>query len=199
MDTLYGIVASTVGAGVVGWEVGARGEDAKGLGGRGAVGGGASGSAGAGVHEVVHAAARIPAAGVNAGAEVGLCHEGCCAGKVFGDFDLDITQVSFSGCASAFLLVRIATFGCTGGSAFEPAIPVMANERLALVLLGAAVRVDVVDVGKVYLELFLCKRDSVVDVEQSFAPLCEVRRILNQLHATEMSTALFVTAIDIVI
>src|ERR1700728_4708446 len=75
----------------------------------------------------------------------------------------------------------------------------MANERLALVLLGAAVRVDVVDVGKVYLELFLGKRDSVVDVEQSFAPLCEVRRILNQLHATEMSTTLFVTAIDIVI
>ena len=75
----------------------------------------------------------------------------------------------------------------------------MANERLALVLLGAAVRVDVVDVGKVYLELFLCKRDGVIDVEQSFAPLVEVRRTLNQLHAAEMSTALFVTAIDIVI
>ena len=75
----------------------------------------------------------------------------------------------------------------------------MANEGLALVLLRAAVRVDVVDVGKVYLELFLCKRDSVIDVEQSLTPLVEVRRTLNQLHATEMSTALFVTAIDIVI
>ena len=75
----------------------------------------------------------------------------------------------------------------------------MANERFALVLLGAAVRVDIVDVGKVYLELFLCERDGVIDVEQSFAPLVEIRWTLNQLHATEMSTALFVTAIDIVI
>jgi len=61
------------------------------LGRGGAVGGGASGAAGAGVHEVVHAAARIPTVGVNAGAEVGLCHEGRCAGEVFGDLDLDIT------------------------------------------------------------------------------------------------------------
>lgn len=74
------------------------------------------------------------------------------SGKVLGDLDLDVAEVSLSRGAFPLLLVRVVGFGGSGGSAFQSAVPVMRNEGLALVALGRAVRIDIVNMGKVGLE-----------------------------------------------
>ena len=199
VDALNGVVTRPAGAWVIGWEVSAWGKDAERLRGGGVVGVVAAGSAGVGVHQVVHGAACVSAGGVNSGVEFGLGHESGCAREIFCDFNLDIAQVPLSGCTPALLLIRITAFGSPRWSALEPAIPVVADERFALVLLGAAVRVDIVDVREVRLKLFFGKCDGLIDVEETFAPLNEVWRVLHQLHPSEMPAALFVPSIWIMV
>lgn len=72
--------------------------------------------------------------------------------KVLGDLDLDIAEVALAGYALPFLLVGVCRFLGTGWSAFETAVPVVGYEAFALVALGRAVRVHVVDVREVGLE-----------------------------------------------
>ena len=199
VDALDSVVASAVGARVVSWEVRAWGENAKGLGRGGGVGDVAAGSAGIGVHEVVHGTAGVSASGIEAGAEVGLGHEGGRAWEIFCDLDFNIAQVPLPGCAPTLLLVGVAALGSARWSTLETAIPVMTYERLAFVFLSAAVRVDIVDMRKVGLKLFLGNGDDLIDVKETLAPLIEIRRVLHQLHPTEMSTALFVPGISIVV
>ena len=199
VDALNGEVARPAGAWVIGREVRAWGEDAERLRGGGFISGVAAGSAGVGVHQVVHGAACVPTSRVNSRVEVGLRHESGCAGKIFCDLNLDVAQVPLSGCTPALLLVRIAAFGSPRWSALEPAIPVVADERLTLVLLGAAVRVDIIDVREIGLKLFFGKCDSLIDVEETFAPLVKVWRVLHQLHPSEMPATLFVPSVWIMV
>lgn len=107
--------------------------------------------------------------------------------KELGDLDLDIAEIALAGDSFPFLLFGIGRLFCAWRAALEAAVPVVRNEALALVSLGGAVRVDVVDVRKVGLELVLGQGDCVVDVEQALPPLVQMRGVWNELEAFELA------------
>jgi hypothetical protein len=76
--------------------------------------------------------------------------------KVFGDFDLDIAEVSLPCYALALFLVWIIRFGCTRCATFQPAIPIVRGEGLAFVSLSGAVGIDIVDMGEIDLKPVTC-------------------------------------------
>jgi hypothetical protein len=47
------------------------------------------------------------------------------SGKVLGDLNLDVAEVPLARRALPLLLVRVVGFGCSGGSAFKTAVPVV--------------------------------------------------------------------------
>jgi hypothetical protein len=70
----------------------------------------------------------------------------------FRDLDLDIAKIPFPRYSLSFLLLWICALLRTGWSPFESAVPIVGNKAFTFVFLGAAVRVDVVDVREVDLE-----------------------------------------------
>lgn len=72
--------------------------------------------------------------------------------EVLSDLDLDVAQIALPRNALPFLLLGIRGLLGARGPAFQPAVPVVGDEALALVALRRAVRVDVVDVREVRLE-----------------------------------------------
>lgn len=89
---------------------------------------------------------------INSGTEVGLCHHGCRTGKILGDFDLDIAQISLSCRSSALLLAWIVCLRCARWSALQSTVPVMGHEGFAFVPLRGSMRINVVHVRKVGLK-----------------------------------------------
>jgi hypothetical protein len=84
--------------------------------------------------------------------------------EVLRDLDLHITQISLPRNALPLLLIRIRRLLRSRRSTFQAAVPVVRHEALALVPLGRAVRVYVVNVREVCLEpimqsvfLLICK------------------------------------------
>ena len=96
---------------------------------------------------------------------------GLLAPKPLGNLDFDITQAQLALLALASLDVGIAAFLRPARAALEAAVPVVADEGFALVFLGGAVGVHVVDVREVGEELGLGEVQGVGDVEEGGAPL----------------------------
>lgn len=72
--------------------------------------------------------------------------------KVLSDFDLHIAKVSLACYPLALLLVWVVRLGRPRCAPFQSAIPVVRGEWFALVPLGGAVGVDVINVGEIDLE-----------------------------------------------
>lgn len=77
--------------------------------------------------------------------------------EVLCDLDLDIAEVPLAGNTLSLLLVRVRRFLGARWSAFQSTVPIVRYESLALVPLGRAMRIDVVDMRKVCLEPAKCQ------------------------------------------
>ena len=93
-----------------------------------------------------------------------------------GDFDLNITKVSFSLFSFSLLLVWVFAFLGTRRPSFQTTVPVVADEGFAFVLLCAPMRVNVVNVGKESKELGFGEVEWLLDIEEASAPFCQARR-----------------------
>lgn len=84
------------------------------------------------------------------------------SGEVFGDFDLDVAEISLSSGTFTFLFVGVVGFRGSRGSTLQSAVPVMGDKGLALVSLGRAVGIDIINMGKVSLKstTLSCKQPS---------------------------------------
>ena len=74
--------------------------------------------------------------------------------KILCDLDLDIAEIALTGSSLSLLLVWIIGLRGSWRTSFETTIPVMRDERLALVALGRSMRVYVINVRKVSLKPF---------------------------------------------
>lgn len=59
-----------------------------------------------------------------------------CPGKVFGDLDLNVTEVSFTSCPLPLLFVGIVGFGGAGWSTLESTVVIVGDKGLAFVFLS---------------------------------------------------------------
>jgi hypothetical protein len=126
--------------------------------------------------------------------------------KVLCNLNLDIAQVPLARNPLPLLLVRVGGFLSPRWATFEAAVPVVGHEAFALVALRGAVRVDVVDVGKVGLEparawlalldaldmlerdvLFFVQSDVVVHGKQLLPPCLKIWWVCDQLQPLELA------------
>jgi hypothetical protein len=74
------------------------------------------------------------------------------AGEVFRNLDLDVAEISLSCRTLALFLGRVVGFGCPRRPAFQTTVPVVGYKWSALVALGRAMGVDIVNVREIGLE-----------------------------------------------
>jgi hypothetical protein len=137
--------------------------------------------------------------------EVGPQHR---SWEVFRNFDLDITEVAFSGSTLALLLIGIVGLGRSWRASLESAVPVVRDKGLALVALRGTVGVDIIHMGEICFEpatywlivygdiwrqhlLLFAQGNHLVHIEQLLAPFREARRVDHNFGA-EVAIALLI-------
>lgn len=76
----------------------------------------------------------------------------CRSWFVFCDLYLDVAKITLTSHTLTLLLVGIVGFGGAGRTALQATVPVVRYEGLALISLGGAVRVNVINMGPVCLK-----------------------------------------------
>jgi hypothetical protein len=77
--------------------------------------------------------------------------------EVLRDLNLDIAEIALSSSALALLLVRIVGLRRSRRPSLQSAVPVVRDERLALVALSRTVGVDIIYMGEIRFEpVYIC-------------------------------------------